>query len=238
MNGEPEYITWEEPWSGRDVRPDFRKAMTGTMVTRAVWRCPGCHGKFPRRKPCAHHMIECPDLWHELDDNDMAMAIRAAWALFQESMSIPNRMAPDSFDQRIKNTGAEVALARILQAQPSLRADDRAYLEQHYDPIHQLNTFGKVPDIPIGRGIEGRQSDTHDLIFRDHDHKQRIYAKMVGEFPRYGFDGWLVPAEWLYDRWRQTYGKTNVPPCYGFPRSIRNARIEELIEVIHETAVR
>lgn len=231
---EPEYITWQEPWSGRDVRPDFAARMAGTMVTCGKWRCRRCHVEFTRRKPCAHHMLDCPQLWLELNDNDMALSIRAAWALFQASQDLTNRMKPDSFDQRIKNTGAEIACARMLQASPLLKPAHRAFLEQ-WDPRRNIGTFGKVPDLPIPgtRGIDVRQSDTDDLIVRLGDRKDRFACKIVGEFPRYGFAGWAIPAEVEnIERYRKTYGYDNLDPCYGLPRIKRNYQLEALIEAL------
>lgn len=233
---EPEYIAREDDYSGPhgDVREDFRVLVAGVPAVRAWWCCRRCRTEFFRRGPCEKHMLECPEHWHELNDDDQALVIRAAHALFEASKNIPNRMKPDSLPQRIKNTGAEIALARILQSCATLKPAHRHLLAQ-WDPRRNIGTYGAVPDLPIGRGIDVRQSDTCDLIFRpeDREHGDRCWAKMVGEFPRYGFAGWLIPDDIPdHKRFRETYGKTNVAPCTGFPPRVRNFRLEDLIAAL------
>lgn len=165
------------------------------------------------------------------------MTIRAARTMFDESVDLPDRMPerPTTLEQRIDDTGAEVALAQMLLLHPDLPPPYRDDLEA-WDPIQTVNTYGEIPDIAVGRGIDVRHrrgSRYDDLILRDYDHRERIWAQMIGHYPIYFFAGWVVPLE-LGDltRYRRTYGYKHLAPVSGLPWQVRNNRLEDLIRAL------
>lgn len=230
------YVTTEDDYSGPhgDVREDFREAVSGVPAVRGHWLCPQCRSKFLRRKPGEKHLAECDvELWIELNDEDKRIVIRAAHAMFEASKHLEDRMKDreTTLEQRIDDMGAEVALARILALHPQTPAKYAAELRV-FDPLPYVNTYGKVPDIPIGRGIDVRhiQLSKSDLPVRDYEHHERLWSAMIGHFPRYGFAGWLVPNE--HHGIRKDYGHKELPVVTGFPRQMRNYRIEDLVALL------
>ncbi|HEX8807765.1 MAG TPA: hypothetical protein VF760_02085 [Xanthobacteraceae bacterium] len=173
----------------------------------------------------------------ELSPFGQRMAIRAARKLFDESIGIPDRMPEreTTLEQRIDDTGSEVALVQMLLTHPGLPLAYRDELEA-WDPIQTVNTYGDVPDIAVGRGIDVRHrhgSRFDDLILRRDDHRERIWAQMIGYWPIYEFAGFVLPAK-LGDltRFRKTYGKKHLEPVSGLPWRVRNFLLADLIRAL------